>query len=80
MRLFGARDIAVGLTTLAIWYYGDGRGGANHKVLGLAMLAGSLIVAVDGWVSRLVIGKGEWNHWGFVPLNIAIGVGLLGWV
>ena len=78
MRIFGARDLAVGLTTLAIWYYRQGI--AGDKALGCAMLAGGLLVATDGWVSKEVIGKDEWKHWWFLPLNIGIGVALLGWV
>ena len=61
MRLFGVRDLAIGLSVLSIWYYGEGASG--YKMLGCAMLAGALMVAVDGSVSRDVTGKGVWRHW-----------------
>ena len=77
-RIFGVRDLAIGLTTLAIWHYGEGA--AGYKTLGVAMLTGGLLVATDGWVSKEVIGKGEWTHWSFLPFNVGIGVALLGWV
>lgn len=78
-RIFGARDLAVGITTFAIWWSGrKANGNTKNHLLGVAMLSGALMVVTDGFVSRSVIGKGEWTHWGFAPLNIGLGLGLLG--
>ena len=79
MQYVGARGVAVGLTTLAIWWYGRGTE-IGTKLLGVAQLGLTFVVSVDGLVSRKVIGKGEWNHWGFAPVSLGIGVGLLGLV
>ena len=73
-RLFGARDLAIGVTTTALWYYG------HRKSLGAAILSGAILTVTDGIVSGQVIGRGEWFHWSFVPLNLGLGLGLLGWV
>lgn len=74
MRLIGARDLAIGLTTFAVWNSGD------LRTLGWTMLSGAIFIMVDGWVSRDVNGRGEWTHWAFVPMNVGIGATLLGWI
>ena len=74
VRLFGARDLAIGVTAMALWYYG------HRKSLGAAILSGAILTVTDGIVSGQVIGKGQWIHWGFVPLNLGLGLGLLEWI
>lgn len=54
LRIYGARDISIGLSTLIAWYFGD------RKVLGWIIISGCVVTAVDGWVSKLQIGRGEW--------------------
>ena len=82
IRIYGARDLAIGLTTLAIWHFG-GAGQGNEvgcMILGCSTLAGVLLVAVDGWMSKVVIGRGEWNHWGGIPIGLGLGLLLCGLV
>lgn len=74
MQIYGARNVAIGLTSLFIWASGD------RRALGLAMFAGLPMAIVDGFVSKAQIGSGEWGHWGFAPVAIALGAGLLGWL
>ncbi|KAM0715038.1 hypothetical protein Q7P37_009503 [Cladosporium fusiforme] len=73
LRIYGARDIAIGLPTLIAWYFG------HRKILGWLMIVGIITTGVDGWVSRLQIGGGEWRHWAFAPLGFGLGGGMLGW-
>jgi len=54
LRIYGARDISMGLATLIAWYFDD------RKVLGWLMISGCVVTTVDGWVSRMQIGKAEW--------------------
>lgn len=69
IRLFAARDIAVGVTTLAIWYHGC-RGGKRegYATLGTAMLAGAGLVLMDGLVKSV----GEWTG-GVEALGVCAG-------
>ena len=84
MRIIAARNIAIGLSVIGIWYHtcrnAGSSGGAGFKALGTAMLGLGIFTAVDGWVTKGLLGEGEWAHWGLVPVNVGIGVGLLGWV
>lgn len=43
------------------------------------MIAGMGLTLADGVASRDAIGKGEWNHWMFVPIGAVLGGGLFGW-
>lgn len=71
-RMFCGTRVALGVTMLAMWYHRD------HKALGVSMVAGSIMAIVDGIVSRSVTGKGEWMHWGSLPVSFVVGLGLLG--
>lgn len=73
VRMFGGRDLALGLFVLAARYFG------NREVLGWIMVAGSVAPAVDGWATRLQLGQREWDHWPFIVVNLALGGGMLGW-
>lgn len=70
-RMFCGTRIAVGVSMLGMWYHG------NTKSLGLSVLAGSVMATVDGFASRLVVGKGEWMHWRYLPVSFVVGFGLL---
>lgn len=74
VRMLCGTRIALGAGLLAMWYHG------NYKALGLSSIAGSVMAVMDGFVSRSVIGKGEWMHWGALPVGLLVGVGLLGWL
>lgn len=71
--MYGGRDIALGLMTLAVWARGD------RRTLGLTMLASLPIALVDGFVSRDQIGGGEWGHWVFVGIGAGLAAGMLEW-
>ena len=73
MLLFGARDMFLGTATALTWYYG------HRELLGCMMLAGSGVVLIDGAVSHRQIKRAELKHWGFVPVMLVLGGGLLGW-
>lgn len=72
MVIYGARDIFMGLAIYAAAYFGD------RKALGSILIAGSGVAFVDGAVCRAQMGKGEWNHWGYAPILMAVGSALLG--
>lgn len=81
LLMFGARDLAIGLTTIATWYLGC-KGGrtSGYPALGSIMLGGALMTVVDGMVARRVNGRGEWGHWSFTPVLGGIGLALVGLV
>lgn len=54
MRVYGSRNMAIGLSVLAMWYY------SQFKVMGLACLAGCIMTTTDGFVAREVVGGKEW--------------------
>lgn len=70
-RMFCGTRIAVGVSMLGMWYYG------NTEALGLSVLAGPVMATVDGFASRSAVGKGEWMHWGYLPVSFVVGFGLL---
>ena len=72
--IFGARDLALGLAMLGVWYTG------HREALGWVVLSVLPIVIADGLASRYQIGRGEWNHWAFAPVVLGLGAGLLGWI
>lgn len=74
MRLFGARDMYLGLTTITAWYMGQ------RAVMGYLLFLGCGVVTVDGIVQKQQTGNGEWKHWSFVPVMAGLGAGLVGWL
>ena len=72
MVLYGARDIFMGIAMFATAFFG------SRKALGWVLVAGSAVAFVDGAVCRDQIGRGEWNHWGYLPILLTLGVLLLG--
>ncbi|CAJ2504596.1 Uu.00g119900.m01.CDS01 [Anthostomella pinea] len=73
MRFYGTRNVAIGFMSLLVWHTGDDR------LLGLSLLPGVFICVVDGIMSKLQIGGGEWNHWSLAPVIIGIAGKLLRW-
>lgn len=71
IRVYGARNTTLGLCVLAMWYY------SRFEVMGWACLVSCLMIVTDGFVAREVIGRTEWNHWGFAPVGVALGLSLL---
>lgn len=54
LRIYGARDVSIGLATLIAWYFDD------RNILGWTIISGCIVTTVDGWVSKIQIGRGEW--------------------
>lgn len=85
MIIYGARDIFMGLAIYSAAYFGGNNEKNSHekrkaknKALGWILIAGSGVAFVDGGVCKSIVGKGEWNHWGYAPVLAAVGLGLLG--
>lgn len=77
-RLVGARNLAVGLANLLLWWKVR-RGEVGYSTFGsVALLTMGTLVTADGWVVKDVAGEGEWEHWGFLPVVAALGLGLMG--
>lgn len=71
----------MGLAIYATAYFANGNDGGgrnNNKALGWILIAGSGVAFVDGGVCKGIVGKGEWNHWGYAPILAAVGLALLG--
>lgn len=62
----------MGLAIYSAAYFGE------RKSLGWILIAGSAVAFVDGAVCRVMVGKGEWNHWGYAPMLTAVGGVLVG--
>lgn len=73
VRVYGVRNISVSYLLVLIWSTGDDRLKARGLLAGLAICLG------DGFISRQLIGRGEWNHWSFTPIISGICAALLGW-
>ncbi|KAK5114526.1 hypothetical protein LTR62_002461 [Meristemomyces frigidus] len=71
-RLFAIREFFLGTTILTCWVLG------KPEVMGWLLLGVMPVVAVDGIVQTAQTGGGEWRHWGFVPVLVGLGMGLLG--
>lgn len=73
MRIWGVRNISVGLLVALLWTTGD------ERLLGKGLCAALSLPITDGFVSRLVIGGGELQHWAFPPVLLVMIAGLFGW-
>jgi hypothetical protein len=69
--VYGIRDIFMGLAIYATAYF------RNRNALGWILLSSSAVAFGDGVVCRLYSGTGEWNHWGYAPAILGVGLGLL---
>lgn len=72
MLIYGVRDIFMGVTTLAAWYYGA------KEVFAYSLIAGSVVALVDGVANKAVLGYGQGKHWGYAPVLTIVGAILLG--
>ncbi|KAL9595712.1 MAG: hypothetical protein Q9219_006278 [cf. Caloplaca sp. 3 TL-2023] len=74
---YGARDIFMGLAIYATAVCG------TREACGWVVGAAGAVAATDGAVCRWMVGRGEWNHWGYAPVLVLLGgvmVGGLDWV
>ena len=62
----------MGLATYVAAYFGD------RRILGCLLVAGGGVAVADGVVVKAQVGFGEWNHWGYAPVVMGVGVVLLG--
>ncbi|KAF4954277.1 hypothetical protein FSARC_12187 [Fusarium sarcochroum] len=73
MRIWGIRNITVGLLISFIWTGGD------ERLMGKALVTAMGMPITDGFVSRHLIGGGELQHWLFPPVLMVMSAGLFGW-
>jgi hypothetical protein len=73
-RIYGLRNLVLGLLTVAIRLSGD------RRLMGWSMLLGGLEPLGDGMIQYSLNRTGFMKHWVFVPVSVAVGAGLLGWV
>ncbi|KAF3483140.1 uncharacterized protein GIQ15_02464 [Arthroderma uncinatum] len=71
MAVYGVRDVFMGLAIYATACLGE------RKALGWILLGVSGVAFADGVVCA-VNGAGEWNHWTYAPVVMAVGVAALG--
>lgn len=71
--LYGFRELSMGISTVAVWRYG------NIRTLGWTTMAVVATALGDGWVARKQRKGVEWVHWGLTPLFVGLGAGLLGY-
>ncbi|KAF4344404.1 hypothetical protein FBEOM_1626 [Fusarium beomiforme] len=73
MKIWGIRNITVGVLISIIWTTGD------EKLMAKALTAALAMPITDGFVSRIIIGGGETQHWVFPPLLVVMSAGLFGY-
>ena len=77
--MFCTTRVCLALSTFAMWSQAGGAAREGcFRAMGWATLAGTLMAVGDGFVSKRVSGKGEWGHWGAVPISLGVGLGLIG--
>jgi hypothetical protein len=72
LRMYGVRNIVMGSALCIVAYSG------RRDVFGCLLIVSSLVGFVDGFVAINQTGKGQWSHWGFMPVMIGMGSALLG--
>lgn len=77
LYLFGIRDIFMGFSIFVATYYGR-KSREGRKVLGWLLMGVGGVAFGDGWVCWMIVGRGMWNHWIWVPVGIGLGVALVG--
>lgn len=77
-RVYGVRNMSMGLINLAIWWNGRKSGDvAWRHALGWAMIMNLGTPIVDGMMCEAQGKTSGWKHWVFVPVAAALGAGLL---
>lgn len=60
---------------IVAWFDGQrGRG----KAVGWVLVAAGVVAGGDGVVCRVMVGRGEWSHWGYAPFLVLLGGWLVG--
>ncbi|KAF5542364.1 hypothetical protein FPHYL_11548 [Fusarium phyllophilum] len=73
MKTWGIRNITVGVLISIIWTTG------NENLMAKALTAALAMPITDGFMSRIIIGGGETQHWVFPPLLVVMIAGLFGY-
>ncbi|KAJ9635315.1 uncharacterized protein PV06_09362 [Exophiala oligosperma] len=73
MRIWSVRNLSVGFLLALIWNTGD------ERLMAKGLGAGVAMSLTDGFVSRLLTGGGETQHWIFPPVVAVVMAGLYGW-
>lgn len=71
VMVLGARNILWGIATFVTAYYG------NKKAQGWVMVVGGANAFVDGLACKMHLGGGEWDHWGYAPMLLFLGISSL---
>lgn len=85
----GLAPISFALADPSSWTVARARAGAsiaitayfargNRPALGWTLVAASACAVADGFACKLVAGRGQWNHWSYAWLPLALGGALLG--
>ena len=72
LQVYAARDIYMGVVTLAAAYWG------SRRMLGVVLGATGLVAFADGAICWFAHGKGVMNHWGYAPVLVGLGATCLG--
>jgi hypothetical protein len=71
VRMYAVRQVAMGLTCLALWWAGE------HRWMGILMLICTPVAGIDGLAGRWLNDGKDWGHWGFMPVLMVLAAGLL---
>lgn len=74
LLMWAGRDLFMGVVTTAAWYHND------RRAMGYILLASCLVCVQDGILSLRQLGRGQWLHWGCVPVFAGMGARLLQWL
>lgn len=75
--VYGIRDIFMGAAIHSAALFG------TRDALGWIMIAAGCVAMTDGVACKVVVGKGEWNHWSYGPVLLMLGAvtaGAMDWV
>jgi hypothetical protein len=61
----------MGIALYAAAYFG------TKKTLGVITLAVGAVGGADGVICKMIVGHGEWNHWGYAPMAGLLGLALI---
>ncbi|KAF2757500.1 hypothetical protein EJ05DRAFT_476752 [Pseudovirgaria hyperparasitica] len=68
MVIYGVRDVLLGA---GVWV---AAAFANRKTVGWYTLLIGIMAFTDGLVCKYMVGQGEWNHWGYTPMVLGLGI------
>ncbi|KAF4445539.1 hypothetical protein F53441_10736 [Fusarium austroafricanum] len=69
-RIYGSRNVVISFLLFNISLSG------NRKLMSYGFLGAIGMALTDGFVAKAVIGDGQWQHWGFVPIVVGLLIGI----